>query len=610
MSRPVEVSVVLPAYDEAGRLRGAVRETLGALASFLPPGSFEVIVAEDGCTDRTPEIARELAAEDDRVRHVHSEGRLGRGRALENAFRAARGETLAYFDADLATNLSHLEELVESVRSGGYDVATGSRRMAGRRADRPARRRLPSALYNGLVRLALGSELRDHQCGFKAFDRTVLDDVLPAVEDDHWFWDTEVLVAAQRRGYRVREFPVEWTPQGDTDVDLIRDGIGMGGRLAWTWWHRSVAPRVGRRTRLLAGALLVVAALAVLAASVDLEGVLGAMAGADPAVLTGATALYALSWPVRGVRYRDILARLGHSEGVGFLTAAIFVSQTGNLVVPARAGDAVRAYVLKARRGIPYPTGFASLAVERVFDLLTVLALAAVALAGFLLAGATDGLWAALAGAGVGGELAYSGRVAVAVAAVVGAGALLALVGIVATARSDRSLLRAGVARLGDDAYAARIGDLLADFAGDVQTVATDQRAFAVVGASSLLVWTADAVVAAAVLHALGAGLAPGSLLPVCVLAVSVGNLAKVLPLTPGGIGLYEGAFTVLVVALVPVAPPVALAAAVVDHAIKNLVTVAGGVWATVALDVSLATAVEEGERGEGIAAADGYGSD
>ncbi len=609
MSRPVSVSVVLPAHDEAGRLRGTVGATLEALASFLPAGSFEVIVAEDGCTDRTPEVARELAAGDDRVRHVHSEERLGRGRALENAFREARGETLVYFDCDLATDLSHLEELVDSVRSDEADIATGSRRLAERRADRPARRRLASGLYNGLVRLALGSELRDHQCGFKAFDRTVLDDVLPAVEDGHWFWDTELLVAAQREGYRVREFPVEWTPRGDTDVDLVRDGLGMGGQLARTWWQVVVAPRVGRRSRLLAGSLLVVAAFAVLAASFDLEGVLETMAGADPVVLGAATVLYACSWPVRGVRYRDVLARLGHGEGVGFLTATIFVSQTGNLVAPARAGDAVRAYVLKARRAVPYPTGFASLAIERVFDLLTVLTLAAVVLAGFFVTGTTGGLRAALSGADVGGDLARSGRLAVAVAAAVGAGAVAALVGIIATARSERSILRDGVARLGDDAYAARVGDLLAGFAGDVQTVATDRRAFAIVGASSLAIWIVDAVVAAAVLHALGAGLALRTVVPVCVLAVSVGNLAKVLPLTPGGIGLYEGAFTVLVVALAPVSPAVALAAAVVDHAIKNLVTVAGGLGATVALDVSLATAVEEGERGEAVAA-DGYGSD
>ncbi|MUV60811.1 glycosyltransferase, partial [Halobacterium sp. CBA1126] len=122
----VEVSVVLPAYNEAATIESTVRTTLATLDGFLPAGSYEVVVAEDGCDDETPEIAAQLAAEDDRVLHFHNDERLGRGGALNAAFRAANGDTLAYFDTDLATDMRHLEELVESVRSGDADVATGS----------------------------------------------------------------------------------------------------------------------------------------------------------------------------------------------------------------------------------------------------------------------------------------------------------------------------------------------------------------------------------------------------------------------------------------------------------------------------------------------------
>lgn len=114
----VEVSVVLPAYNEARTIENTVRVTVETLESFLPADAFEVIVAEDGCDDETPEIADRLAAEDDRIRHYHSDDRLGRGGALERAFEAARGDTLVYFDTDLATDMRHLEELVERVRSG------------------------------------------------------------------------------------------------------------------------------------------------------------------------------------------------------------------------------------------------------------------------------------------------------------------------------------------------------------------------------------------------------------------------------------------------------------------------------------------------------------
>src|SRR6056297_986089 len=200
----VEVSVVLPAYNEADTIETTVQTTLETLAGFLPPGSFEVVVAEDGCEDETPAIADRLAADDVRVRHFHSDERLGRGGALNAAFRDASGDTLVYFDTDLATDMRHLEELVESVRSGEYDVATGSRWLPDSDADRPRKRGIPSLGYNTLVRTFLRSDLQDHQCGFKAFDRDALVALMADVGDDHWFWDTEVLVRAQREGYRVK----------------------------------------------------------------------------------------------------------------------------------------------------------------------------------------------------------------------------------------------------------------------------------------------------------------------------------------------------------------------------------------------------------------------
>ncbi|MFB6219582.1 MAG: flippase-like domain-containing protein [Halobacteriaceae archaeon] len=596
----VEVSVVLPAYNEEATIEGTVETTLSTLSSFLPAGSFEVIVAEDGCEDRTPEIADRLAAADDRVRHVHSDERLGRGGALERAFRAADGDTLVYFDTDLATDMRHLEELVESVRSGEYDLATGSRWIPGREADRPAKRGVPSRGFNLLVRTLLRSGLRDHQCGFKAFDREALLDIAEDVEDDHWFWDTEVLVRAQRRGYRVKEFPVDWEPKGDTKVDLVRDVFGMGSQILRVWWEFAVQPRLTRRVSLTVGTLLVVVALALMTVYLDPGAVLAAITGVDPALVAVAAAVYALSWPLRGARYRDILAELGYRERVGFLTGAVFISQTGNLVFPARAGDAVRAYVVKARRSIPYPTGFASLAVERVFDLLAITVLAGTVLVGLVLTGGVDDVAAAVAAdfrpVAIGGETidpSAAARTAIRVAAAVGALAVGAVAVIVASARRDTDLVYRAVTAVSDDSYAEYVSGVIEQFVGDIQAVAGDRGAFARVGAASLLIWTLDVATAVVVLLAFRVSLDPVALLTAGFFAVSVGNLAKVLPLSPGGIGLYEGAFTVLAVGLTPLAPAVALAAAIVDHAVKNLVTVAGGVVSMLVLNVSLTRAVE-----------------
>ena len=589
----VEVSVVCPAYNEEATIEDTVYRVIDTLSGFLHSQSFEVLIAEDGCEDRTPEIATRLSEEDERIRHIHSDDRLGRGGALSYAFERARGDVLVYLDADMATDMRHLEELVEAIRSDGYDIATGSRWLPESQVERPAKRGIPSLGYNALVRTFLRSNLQDHQCGFKAFDREALDVLLPAVQDEHWFWDTEVLVKAQRRGYRVKEFPVDWTSKGDSKVDLIRDVFGMGSQILRTWWELSVSPRITRRVSLGAGTLLVVISLVLMTQYLNPEQVLTRMADADTRLVAVSALVYLLSWPLRGIRYRDILEAMGHKEQWGFLTGAIFISQTGNLVFPARAGDAIRAYVVKARRSVPYPTGFASLAVERVFDLLTITVLAGIVMIGLATTGSTSQLSSVLTGQAVGGDTASSGQTAVVVAAVVGTVAIAAAFAIIASANSDRNFVRPAIRRMSNDSYADYVAGVIERFVGDIQIVATDKSIFARVGLGSIGIWSLDVLTALAVFVAFGFNLTP-SLIAVGFFAVSVGNLAKVLPLTPGGIGLYEGAFTIIVAPLTPVSVTAALGIAIIDHAVKNIVTVGGGILSMAWLNVSLTTAVEE----------------
>jgi len=591
----LQVSVVLPAYNEEDSIERTVTVTLAALADFLPTGTFEVIVAEDGCDDRTPEIAAQFAESDDRVRHVHSEERLGRGGALEYAFGQAHGETLVYFDTDLATDMRHLEELVESVRSGEYDVATGSRWLPENRADRPAKRGIPSVGFNTLVRIALRSELKDHQCGFKAASRTTFEQLSPQIKDEHWFWDTELLVKAQRNGYRVKEFSVDWEPKGDSKVDIVRDVFGMGSQILRTFWELSVSPRITQRVSLGAGTMLVVLALLLMTQYLNPQTVLNEMAGATLEVVFLSAVIYAVSWPIRGLRYRDILASTGFHERWEFLTGAVFISQTGNLVFPARLGDGIRAYVLKARRSIPYPSGFASLAVERVFDLLTITMLAGAVMVGLAVTGSVGELLAALTGDVVGGDTDKSGQTAVYVAAAVGLAAIGAVAVIVVSARTEANFVRAAIGRLSDDSYANYVAGIIEGFVADVQTVTADGSAFVRVGIGSLAIWSLDVLTTLAIFAAFGYSLTP-SLVAVGFFAVSVGNLAKILPLTPGGVGLYEGAFTIIVVPLTPVGVTTVLSIAIVDHAIKNAVTILGGISSMAWLNVSLTTAVEQAQ--------------
>jgi len=345
-----------------------------------------------------------------------------------------------------------------------------------------------------------------------------------------------------------------------------------------------IRKRLPQGSLAVAGTVLVLAVGgAVLTRTLDVGTVVDAAATADPALLAAALVVYLASWPVRGRRYGDVLAPMGHRCRTAFLTATVFASQTANLIVPARAGDGVRAYLLNDRRDVPYPTGVASLAVERAFDLVALGALGGTALAVLLVDGR------AVAPDGSGRALAAAGGIAVTAAL----GSALT----VAVARSDRRFGPALRERTGGSRLAP-IADAAVRFGAAVRVVAADGTALVRVFLASAVVWGLDVATAVLVLAALvggfGGGVAPAALLVVGTLAVSAGNLAKVLPLSQGGIGLYEAAFTGIVVATTPIAPEVALAAAVLDHALKNGVTLAGGAAAAAAFDLSVTGTPDE----------------
>jgi hypothetical protein len=228
------VSVVLPAYNEVNQLETAVTEISQALKAA--DYTFEIVIAEDGSTDGTAELSEELTRKNSFVKHIHREKRQGRGTALNNAFRQCSGEVLVYMDLDLATDLKSLKPLVDAVAVENYDFSTGSRMLPESTVDRSLRRSISSKSYNFLVRHMLGSKVRDHQCGFKAFKRDAVLSLLGEVEATHWFWDTEILVRAQRHGFRVKEIPVKWTSGSGTKVNLAKDSWNMFWQVTKLWW--------------------------------------------------------------------------------------------------------------------------------------------------------------------------------------------------------------------------------------------------------------------------------------------------------------------------------------------------------------------------------------
>lgn len=231
-----DITAIIPVYNDRPALEIALETSLETLSGIT--GSFEILVAEDGSTDGSAEYVRQFEKQDSRVRLLHSDERQGRGRALSRAIRESRGRIVCYYDVDLATDMKHLPALLAAVRDGS-DLSTGSRLLPGSDIVRTEGREIASRTYNFLVRLFLGSRIYDHQCGFKAFNRERILPLLPSVRAGHWFWDTEILVRAQRAGYTVAELPVRWRAGKGTTV-RFKDVFSMGISILRLWWQLHV----------------------------------------------------------------------------------------------------------------------------------------------------------------------------------------------------------------------------------------------------------------------------------------------------------------------------------------------------------------------------------
>ncbi|WP_143664651.1 dolichyl-phosphate beta-glucosyltransferase, partial [Streptomyces sp. NRRL B-24572] len=213
--RPV-LDVVIPVYNEEKDLEPCVRRLHAHLLRTFPYG-FRITVADNASTDTTPAVAAALAAEVPEVRSVRLEQK-GRGRALRTVWSASDAPVLAYMDVDLSTDLNALLPLVAPLISGHSDLAIGSRLARSSRVVRGPKREFISRAYNLILRSSLAARFSDAQCGFKAIRREVAERLLPMVEDTGWFFDTEMLVLAERAGLRIHEVPVDWVDDPDSTV--------------------------------------------------------------------------------------------------------------------------------------------------------------------------------------------------------------------------------------------------------------------------------------------------------------------------------------------------------------------------------------------------------
>jgi glycosyltransferase involved in cell wall biosynthesis len=219
------VDVIIPVYNEERDLAPSVSK----LREFLKancPYRWRIMVADNASKDRTLEIAGEMAAKyPGEVTYIHLDAK-GRGRALKAAWQASDADVVSYMDVDLSTNLRHFMPMIEPLVRGEYHVATGSRLMRGARVTRQLKREIISRIYNLIVKIMFPTRrFSDAQCGFKALSRRAVQDLVPYIVDNNWFFDSELLLRAEQCGYRVWEVPVEWIEDLDTRVKIVSTAV-------------------------------------------------------------------------------------------------------------------------------------------------------------------------------------------------------------------------------------------------------------------------------------------------------------------------------------------------------------------------------------------------
>ncbi len=250
----LDVEIVVPVFNEAHVLQESVWRLHRYVTEHLSTVSWRITVVDNASTDGTFAVAQSLVETLPDVAAVHLD-RKGRGFALRTAWSASDARVLAYLDVDLSTDLAGLSPLIAPLLSGHSDVAIGTRLSRGSRVVRGTKREFISRSYNGIVRTVLSTSFTDAQCGFKAITKQAADRLLPLVRDDKWFFDTELLVLAERSGLRIHEVPVDRQDDPDSRVDIaqtakddLRGIVRLFGDLSR---HRlpveAIAEELGRR---------------------------------------------------------------------------------------------------------------------------------------------------------------------------------------------------------------------------------------------------------------------------------------------------------------------------------------------------------------------------
>ncbi|MSQ22436.1 MAG: glycosyltransferase family 2 protein [Dehalococcoidia bacterium] len=220
---PASIDIVIPVLNEERDLPRCVAKLRQFLAGAIP-NPWHIVIADNGSDDATPQVSRDLMKEHPNVGYLRLEQR-GRGRALKKAWLESQADMVSYMDVDLSTDLSAFSPMVKALEEG-YDLAVGSRLARGARVhQRKLQREITSRGYNMLIKSMFLTRFSDAQCGFKAMTRAAAQALLPHVKDTGWFFDSELLIIAEKRGFRIKDVPVTWTDDPDTRVRVVRTAM-------------------------------------------------------------------------------------------------------------------------------------------------------------------------------------------------------------------------------------------------------------------------------------------------------------------------------------------------------------------------------------------------
>lgn len=220
-SNGIEIDIVIPVYNEEKVLNKNISILQAFLAKYVKY-KCDIIIADNGSTDNTWREVKALVRKNQNVRYVYLP-KKGRGGALKKIWLKSKADVLCYLDADLSTDLRALPELFDAIVEDGFHVAVGSRLLPGSKVKRGLLREVISRGYNAALRLLFGGrQFSDAQCGFKALRRNVAYELVPLIKNENWFFDTELLVLAERKGLRIKDIPVLWVERPESKVMILK----------------------------------------------------------------------------------------------------------------------------------------------------------------------------------------------------------------------------------------------------------------------------------------------------------------------------------------------------------------------------------------------------